>query len=61
MEGISVSKANVLTFFFFAAVPRAALTVTGRLEAAGRAEASITAIGTTDINLGVRFVRDTNR
>jgi hypothetical protein len=42
-------------------VPRVALTVTGRLEAAGRADASITAIGTTNINMGVRFVRNNNR
>lgn len=42
-------------------VPRAALSITGRLEAAGRADASITAVGTTNINMGLRFVRDGNR
>lgn len=51
----------VYSTFFLLSVPRVALTVTGRLEAAGRADASITAIGTTNINMGVRFVRNNNR
>lgn len=59
--GRNIYSPRIILLIFLPAVPRAALSITGRLEAAGRADASITAVGTTSINMGVRFVRDGNR